>query len=408
MPKLNNDLMKRPDFKGDSRSVHLFQPFFRTDEVLMHVRECLNLGWTGDGFKTVEFEDAWSQYAQCKNALFLNSNTAGLFMCFETLKEKHGWNESAEVITTPLTFVSTNHAILNAGLKPIFGDVDSSLNLSPRSVLENITCNTKAVIFVGIGGNPANYHEILAICRENNLICILDAAHMAGTKCNDVQIGSDADFTILSFQAVKNCPASDAGLISALSDEDHATLKSRYWLGIDKSTFERSKSNSRYKWEYNVDYLSNKYNGNSIAASLGLVSLKYLDEDNKRRRMLSALYDDILRTRNSDLFRTIPHLEVGEDYRYETSRHLYQICLDSSINRNELILALNARDIYPGVHYVSNKIYRPYLNLPTTKTPNADLLSQSIISLPLHLRMSEDDVSIVCDALIDSLQQVDG
>ena len=398
--------MVRVDFAQKGRAVHLFQPLFRTEEVLNQVKECLEAGWTGDGFKTNEFERLWEEYTECDGALFLNSSTSGLFMCFEMLKEKYGWDSNTEVITTPLTFISTNHAIMNAGLIPIFADIDSSLNLSPESVLLRITQRTKAVIFVGIGGNPHNYHSILRICRENNLLMILDAAHMAGTKYNNKQIGHDADFSIFSFQAVKNCPTSDSGLIHAKEKDDQDLLKARYWLGINKSTFERSKSTLKYKWQYDVDFVSNKYNGNSIAAALGIVSLKYLDQDNAYRRKLASAYNEKLAHVRPDLIRPIPHLGDGNKLEYESSRHLYQISLGPTLDRDQFIIALNSRMVFPGVHYISNKRYTPYAALPQTDTSNADKYSGNIISLPLHLRMSEKDVEFVCEALSDCLREL--
>ncbi|HYX24534.1 MAG TPA: DegT/DnrJ/EryC1/StrS family aminotransferase, partial [Thermoanaerobaculia bacterium] len=91
--------------------VALFVPTFRVDEALAEIRECLEKGWTGLGFKTVEFERAWTDHTRLPHAHFLSSASAGLHLAFRLLKEADGWAPGDEVITTPLTFVSTNHAI---------------------------------------------------------------------------------------------------------------------------------------------------------------------------------------------------------------------------------------------------------------------------------------------------------
>ena len=161
--------------------IQLFKPYFRKEEILQEIGECLDKGWTGMGYKTLEFENKWCDYTGLPHSHFLSSNTVGLHLAIKILKEENGWNDGDEIITTPLTFVSTNHAILYENLTPVFSDVDEYLCLDPESVLEKITNRTKAVLFVGIGGNPGNLNEIEEICRQKDLRLILDAAHMAGT-----------------------------------------------------------------------------------------------------------------------------------------------------------------------------------------------------------------------------------
>ena len=115
------------------------------------------------------------------------------------LKERHRWAEGDEIITTPFTFVSTNHAILYEGLEPVFADVDASLCLDPDSVERRLTPRTRAVCFVGIGGNTGRYEALRALCRDRGLALILDAAHMAGTwigaREDRRHAGYDADVT---------------------------------------------------------------------------------------------------------------------------------------------------------------------------------------------------------------------
>lgn len=369
-------------------SIQLFTPTFRVEECLQGIRECLEKGWTGLGFKTVEIEKAWKAYTGHGHAHFLSSNTAGLHLAFRILMDRHGWSEGDEVITTPLTFVSTNHAILYERLKPVFADVDEYLCLDPDSVAAHITSRTRAVIFVGIGGNTGRYAEIVELCRERGLRLILDAAHMAGTRVDGRHVGDEADATVYSFQAVKNLATADSGMICFADGDDDARARKLSWLGISKDTYSRTTSPGAYKWMYEVEDVGYKYHGNSIMAAIALVQLKYLDQDNAFRRQLAIWYEHALRP--VDKLKIVPTARGCE-----SSRHLFQIRV---CNRDELMLALHEHEIFPGVHYRDNTEY-PVYAYARGSCPKARAASAEIISLPLHLRMSHADVEKIANVV---------
>ena len=382
--EISKSLMQKP--------IHLFRPYFRIDECLQEIRNCLEIGWTGMGYKTIELEESWRIYTEHNFAHFVNSSTSGLVLALETLKEAHLWPDGAEIITTGITFVSTNQSILLAGLIPSFADTDKTLNLCPESVEKCINSNTVAVMFVGIGGNPDNYNEIRELCVSHNLVLILDAAHMAGTKVDGQTVGLDTDVSIYSFQAVKNLPTADSGMVCFKDEQLDTIARKRSWVGIDSDTFTRTQSSRAYKWYYEVEYCSGKYHGNSVMASLGLVALRYLDDDNRVRRYLASLYDKHLE--GIAQITTISH---GQRVSGSTvsSRHLYQIMVAPEV-RDILIAYLNEADIYPGVHYRSNleyKIFKKYADLNDFK--NTTLQSSSLISLPLSVGLSEVDIERV-------------
>lgn len=370
-------------------SIQLFTPTFEVEECLKEIRDCLEKGWTGLGFKIVEFEDAWKKYTGLPFAYYLNSATIGLYMATDILKEQYKWEEGDEIITTPLTFVSTNHAILKAGLKPVFADVDDTFCLDPKSVKEHITDRTKAVMFVGFGGSTGHYKEIVQICKDNNLRLILDAAHMSGTRINGEIPGKEADVVVYSFQAVKNLPTADSGMICFKNGEFDAISRKKGGLGINKDTYARTTDSGNYKWKYDVEYVGEKAHGNSVIASIGLVQLKYLDRDNAYRRQVAKWY----KQRLSASGKNIKFVNIPDDC--ESSTHLFQILVN---NRDELMLQLNAHDIYPGVHYTINTNYRMYEYAKGT-CPNAEYISEHVISLPMHLRMNYDDVMYICDII---------
>lgn len=369
-------------------ATQLFVPHFRVNECLEEIRECLEKGWTGLGFKTVAFEEAWKQYTGLPHAHFLSSNTVGLHLAFHMMKTRCGWADDAEVITTPLTFVSTNHAIVQAGLKPVFADVDQYLCLDPADVEKKITPKTAAVIFVGLGGNIGQYGRVRELCRERGLKLVLDAAHMAGTRVGGKHVGHDADVAVFSFQAVKNLATADSGMICFADAEDDARARKLTWLGIDKDTYSRTTSQGTYKWMYEVEELGFKYHGNSIMAALGLVSLRYLDRDNAYRRQLADWYEQALPS--------IKHIQVVPVAPgCESSRHLFQI---RSSKRDELMLAFHANEIYPGVHYRDNTDYTLYAEGSGT-CPQAARASREILSLPMHMGVTHADVLAIAEVV---------
>lgn len=369
--------------------IQLFVPTFHIDECLAEIRECLEKGWTGLGYKTVAFEQAWKEYTELPHAHFLNSATAGLHLALSLMKEEYHWQQGDEIITTPMTFVSSNHVILYEGLKPVFADVDEYLCMDPQSISERITPRTRAVSFVGVGGNTGRLLEVADFCRERGIKLILDASHMTGTRWKGGRhIGQEADVSIFSFQAVKNLPTADSGMICFKDAKLDEEVRKWSWLGINKDTYARTAAQGAYKWYYDVEHVGYKYHGNSIMAAIGLVELKYVDQTNSYRRQIADWYDEVLKDEPS-----ITRIAVAPGC--VSSRHLYQIMVD---RRDEIMLALNQAQIYPGVHYRDNTLYKMYADSQHT-CPKAAYASDHIISLPMHMRLGYQQVYHVASTL---------
>jgi len=383
-------------------SIQLFKPRFRNEEIIEHINECLNKGWTGLGYKTVDIENEWKKYTGLPNAHFINSNTSGLHLAFKILKDVNKWNDGDEVITTPLTFVSSNHSIIYENLHPVFADIDEYLCLNPESVEERITKKTKAVLFVGLGGNMGQFEKILHICKKYNLKLILDAAHMSGTwskKSFDgmtsyfEHAGHGADVSVFSFQAVKNLPTADSGMICFKNEDYDQLARKLSWLGITKDTFQRSNEKGNYKWEYGLIDVGYKYHGNSIMASMALIGLKYLEEDNNIRRKICEKYDEGFKNTDVKIVPTSKETSIS-------SRHLYQIRVP---NRNNVMEYLNSNEIFPGVHYIDNTNYKMYKHGKGT-CPSSHLASNEVISLPLHTFLTDDEIQKVINTVIKAIQ----
>ena len=333
-------------------TIQVLKPKFHIEECLEQVRECLEKGWTGSGFKTAELETKWKEYTGHKCACFLNSNTSGLHLAVNILKRHGNWQEGDEIISTPITFVATNHAILYEGLKPVFADVDEYLCLDPVDVEKKITHKTRAIAFVGYGGRVGQLEKIIELCKKYNLRLILDAAHMAGTRAKGTFPGTwdGVDVTVYSFQAVKNLPTGDSGMICFADEELDKECRMVSWMGINKDTYARTSSEGTYKWNYGVDYVGFKYNGNAIMAGIALAQLPYLDEENARRREICAMYDKA--------FAGNPNIRIiRAPYPEECAYHIYEIVVP---DREALLGELAKHDIYGGVHYRDNTEFSMY------------------------------------------------
>lgn len=374
--------------------IHLFVPTFRVDETLNEIRDCLERGWTGLGYKTVAFEREWCAYTGLRHAHFLNSATAALHLAIRLLKEQGGWTAGDEVISTPLTFVSTNHTILYEGLRVVFADVDEHLDLDPAAVAERIGPRTRAVCFVGMGGNPGRWPEVVELCKSRGLRTILDASHMAGTWIHGRHAGWDADVAVFSFQAVKNLPTADSGMVCFADPTLDAEARKWSWLGISKDTFSRTVAGHGYRWLYDVEHVGYKYHGNSIMAAMGLVALRYLEQDNVRRRELAGWYEELLAGE--------PRVtRVPTPSGVLPSRHLFQILVS---DRDRVMTRMNEHGVYPGVHYRDNTHYRMY-SAAEGACPRAREASERLISLPMHLRLGRAEVERVVSTLLAAMAE---
>ena len=286
---------------------------------------------------------------------------------------------------------------------PVFADVDEYLCLDPSSVESKITKKTRAVLFIGIGGNTGELYKIIELCKKHKLKLILDAAHMSGTFAKNPStgkvehVGHGADVTVFSFQAVKNLPTADSGMV-CFTNEDYDTLVRKLsWLGIDKDTYQRSNDKGNYKWEYDLVDVGYKYHGNSMMASMALVGLKYLDEDNNRRREICEKYEKELTKRGIQTIKTHNDCVLS-------SRHLFQIVVNQ---RNKFMELLNSNGVYPGVHYRDNTNYKMYKHGFGT-CPNSLTISEKLITLPLHMNLTDEDVDYVIEQVIKVNQQIEG
>lgn len=364
-----------------------FAPKYDVDACLEEIRECLEKGWTGTGFKTIEFEEKWKEYTGLPNAHYLCNATAGLNMAVRILKEQNGWGDDSEIISTPITFVATNNAVLVNNLKIVFADVDDTLCLDPDDVERRITDKTKAVIFVGMGGNIGHYDKIAALCKKHELKLILDAAHMAGTKYKGETPGKEADAVVYSYHVTKPLSTADSGMLCFKEKQYDELARKLSWNGMDK-TSSPAKYDRHYRWKINVLCVADAYNGNSVMAAIALAQLPHLDEENTYRRQLAVWYEEELSGCEKITL-------VEEPEGCESAHWLFQALVE---DRDAIMEYMTEHGVSCALHYLDNTEYPMYAHLHGT-CPKAEYVSEHAISLPMHLGLERKDIVYICQTL---------
>ena len=364
--------------------IQVFKPKIRKEKIVKELSEIFESGWIGMGPKTKIFEEKLSNFLNCGNFIATNSCTASLHLAIRCLDLP----PKSKILTTPITFVSTNSAILYENHIPIFYDVDPLTgNADPESIKRMILKNpdVKSIIVVHIGGYSCDMDAINQIAKENGIRIIEDCAHSLGGKYKGKMIGDSDNICVWSFQAVKNLPVGDGGGISTKNNEMASRIRKLIWLGIDKNTVERSNLDSKkqtYNWDYEVVDIGYKYHMTDIVATIGIEQFEYLKEDNQRRKVIAERYmneisDEIC-------------LKPKYDHSVESSYHFYPILFN---DRDGVYKRLTAESIYPGMHYKRNDKYEVFKNFEKDNLEGASFFEKCELTLPIHLHLSDDDVT---------------
>jgi perosamine synthetase len=370
--------------------IPVFRPTVGSEEIEAVV-EVLRSGWWGLGPKTRQFEEAFAAYVGANHAIGMNSCTAALHLGLKVLDVAGG-----EVITTPMTFVSTNHAILYNNATPVFADIEAdTLNIDPADIERKLSAKTKAIVVVHYGGHPVDLDAIRSLAATRGIPILEDAAHAAGSLYKGKRIGSISDITCFSFHAVKNLATGEGGMITTQNEAFDSRLRRLRWMGINKDTWSRAETDMKYSWHYEVDELGFKCHLSDMAAAIGLVQLAKLEATNKRRAEIAATY--------SAGFADLAWLETPAKRPYATSaHHNYVIKVPK---RDQLMSALQEQGIATGMHYIPNHLfplYREwYQELPVTER-----VWKTLVTLPLFPDLSDAEVDHIVECVREFGDQV--
>lgn len=355
--------------------------------------DTLRSGWITLGPKTKIFEEDLKKYVGSKYTIALNSCSAALHLSMIAI----GIKEGDEVITTPLTFAATVHAIIHCGGKPVFADIDrETFNIDPDKIEALITKKTKAIIPVHYGGHPVKLDKIKKIAKKYNLYVIEDAAHAIGAEYKGKKIGTLSDLTCFSFHPVKNMTTGDGGAITTNNKKLAEKLSMLRVNGMDKESWRRNTSTGN--WDYDISILGLKYHMNDLAASLGIHQLKKLDKFWKIRKQLVQEYDRLFKKEDKVI---VPNRETNIKHAH----NLYPVLLDIDkikLTRNQVISKLKEFNIGSIVYFRPlhlQPFFQETLGYKKGDFPEAEYVFERLLCLPLYPGMKKEDAKYVVGVL---------
>lgn len=360
------------------------------EEEREEVWDSMKSGWLTGGPKTMQFEAQFVKFTKANYAIAVNSCTAALHLALVYYNIGIG----DEVITTPITFASTANVITHVNATPVFVDVDPlTLNIDVDRIEEKITSKTKAIIVVHMAGRPCDMRRVKEIADKHNIPVIEDAAHAVGSSYDNKPIGSISDITCFSFYPTKNITAAEGGMITTNSEESAEKFKILRLHGMSKDAWARYTPEGKLHWQLLLP--GYKYNMTDIQAAIGIHQLKKLPGFKQRREELVRMYNETLSGIPEII---LPPLEKNIN---DVCWHLYIIQLNTDmlkVSRDEFALALKKENIGFGFHFISlhlQPFYKNTYNLKPEDLPNASLISNRILSLPLYPKMTKKDLEDV-------------
>ena len=395
----------------------LFSPPDMTEAEVNEVREAILSGWITTGPKTKEFERLIAICCQTKKAVALNSATAAMELTLRVL----GVGPGDEVIVPAYTYTATASVVHHVGAKIVMVDVaPDSFEIDYDRIVDAITERTKVVMPVDLGGVMCDYDRVFAAVESKRelfraandiqkafgrVVVLADAAHAFGARWHDRMCGEVADFTSFSFHAVKNLTTAEGGDITwrPIEGIDDEWLYKQYQLlslhGQSKDALAKTQLGA---WEYDIVAPDYKCNMTDIAAAIGLVQIRRYAELLHRRREIVERYNEALKDCNVQVLN-----HYGEDF--QSSGHLYLVRLlgKDAEYRNEVIRKMAERGIACNVHYKPLPMMTAYKNLgfDIKDYPNAYLQFENEVTLPLHTRLSDEDVEYVIGNFVDIISR---
>ena len=397
-----------------------FSPPDISDGEINEVIDTLKSGWITTGPKTKELERRLSEFTNTPKTVCLNSATAALELTLRVL----GIGEGDEVIVPAMTYTASCSVIYHVGAKAVIVDIAEDSHEMDYDALANaITENTKAVIPVDLAGIPCDYDKIFEVVENKKhlfkanseyqeklgrVAVVADGAHALGSTYKGKEIGSVADFTTFSFHAVKNFTTAEGGSVTWKQNEnfDNAELYREYQIyslhGQTKDALAKTKAGS---WEYDIVIPGYKCNLTDIAASIGLVQLNRYPKLLERREDIISQYN-----KGFEGTRITALSHSSEDYK--SCGHLYITHVEGATfeQRGKIITKMAERGISCNVHYKPLPLLTAYKNLGFNieNYPNAYNYYVKEITLPLHTRLSDEDVAVIIENFKEIVEEVVG
>jgi dTDP-4-amino-4,6-dideoxygalactose transaminase len=374
------------------------QPNF-SDEEIGAVSRVLRSGWIGMGPETLAFEQELAAAVGAPHVVTVNTCTSALFLSLLV----HGIGQGDEVICPSLTWCSTANAALYLGAKPVFCDVDpGTLCVTPSTVRAVLTPRTKAVMVVHFGGLAANI-TALRKALPKKVVIIEDAAHAFGARFADGGlVGSSGNTTCFSFYANKNLSTGEGGAVALFDPHLADRIRSLRQHALHIDAWKRFSQPNSILLSNQIAELGYKMNYTDLHAAIGRVQLRRQTEFIARRLAIARTYQRHLRG-----LKPVPIFQTGVTSP-EHARHLFTIQLSSdsgALTRDELLLALRARNIGATIHYAPLHTMPLFCGRkPAPKLPVTERIARSILTLPISASMSIADAAEIAVHVLEILK----
>lgn len=376
-----------------------FLPFSRpsiSQAAIDEVVACIRSGWITTGPRVKQFEDDLKAYCGAPHALALSSATAGLHLVLAALELKPG----DEVITTPMTFAATLNTIVLTGGKPVCVDVEpGTYNMDVTRIEKAITKKTRAIMPVHFAGLPVDLDPLYDLAKKHGLRVVEDAAHAIGTEYKGKRIGSFGDIQVFSFHPNKNMTTGEGGCVVTRDEKMVEQVALLRFHGMDREAWNRfGKKGSQH---YEIIAPGYKYNMMDMQAALGLHQLKQLDGFIRRRTELALRYQKLLAGWPQWA------LPAAPAYPHLHAWHLYTPLINpeaAGMDRDAFMQGMKERNIGTGLHYRAVHLYpyyREHFGFKRGDFPNAEAVSDRIVSLPLFPAMTDADQDRAVAAMAD-------
>lgn len=352
------------------------------DEFYEMLQQIWDSKWiTNMGSFHQQLEKALAEYLDVPFVSLFTNGTLPLMTALQALRI------TGEVITTPYSFVATTHSIWWNGCKPVFVDIDPKTgNIDPDKIEAAITPKTTAIMPVHVYGKPCDTKRIQEIADKYGLKVIYDAAHAFGVKVDGKGILNEGDMSTLSFHATKVYNTIEGG---ALITHDEKTKKRIDYLknfGIaDEVTVVGPGINSK------MDEMRSAY---------GLLNLKQVDDAIEARHQVAIKYREALKdVEGISFFYDMPG--VKHNYSYFPifiDSEKYGMTRDALYYKMKEVNVLARRYFYPLISEFST--YRGLPSSDPTNLPNAHKMADSVLCLPMHHELSEEDLNRIIDLVI--------
>ncbi|AAP12137.1 MULTISPECIES: DegT/DnrJ/EryC1/StrS family aminotransferase [Bacillus] len=392
-----------------------FSPPDITEVEIEEVIKAMKSGWITTGPRTKELEKKIAEYVGTNKAVCLNSATAAMELTLRIL----GVGPGDEVITSAYTYTASASIIEHVGAKIVLVDTaPDSFEMDYEKLADAITEKTKVIIPVDIAGKMCDYDTIYSVVeskkdlfKPNNktqelferIIVMTDAAHAFGAERKGKRCGQVADFTCYSFHAVKNLTTAEGGGVVWRNDlglDDEWVYQQFMLYSLHGQSKDALAKTQKGAWEYDIVYPAYKCNMTDIMAAIGLVQLDRYESLMGRRREIIEMYDKELLPYG---IQSLKH--YGEDF--SSSGHLYLARIPGieESERNKIIIELAEMGIASNVHYKPLPMFTAYKNLgfDIKNYPNAFNMYKNEITLPLHTRLTNEEIKYITDTFKEIL-----